>query len=108
MKANPSLKHWIYRENKWRAMRYGLDAMIIKTRTGYTKSLREDISEWMEKLEPYFNSMNYSKHTPWLNKILENGNSAQRQRKMFEQSHDLLEVVRYNISEFEKGEPIWL
>lgn len=107
MKANPSLKHWIYRENKWRAIRYGLDATIIKTRTGFTKSLREDIGEWMEKLDPYFNAMGYRQHIPLLNKILEMGNSAQRQRRVYEQSHDLLEVVRFNIREFENGEPIW-
>jgi carboxylate-amine ligase len=107
IKANPSLKHWIYRENKWRAIRYGLDATIIKTRTGFTKPLREDISEWMDKLEPYFNTLDYHKHIPLLSKLLERGNSAQRQRRIYEQSHDLLEVVRFNIREFEKGEPIW-
>lgn len=107
-KANPTLKHWIYRENKWRAIRYGLDSNIIVTRTGRTLPLRGDLENWMDKLQPYIQSLRYEKFIEIIPQIISNGNSSQRQRKIFTQTNDLQEVVRFNVKEFDHGKPIWI
>ena len=44
---------WLSRENKWRVIRYGLDADLVMNTDGKTKLLRDDIKEWVEKLQPY-------------------------------------------------------
>lgn len=107
IKTTPSLKHWIYRENKWRAIRYGLEASIIISRTGQTELLKEDLERWIIKLQPYIQSMKYEKYVDIIPKIIGKGNSSERQRKVFEQSGDLMTVIRHNIMEFEQGNPIW-
>ncbi len=106
-KANPALKHWIYRENKWRAIRHGLHASIIVTRNGRTQDLREDLGNWMVKLEPYIRLLNYEKYIDIIPHIILKGNSSERQRNVFMATHDLHEVVRFNVKEFEQGAPIW-
>jgi len=107
-KTNPALKHWICRENKWRAIRYGLHSSIIVTRTGRVLPLREDLEDWTIKLQPYIQSLNYEKHVEVIPQIISKGNSSERQRKIFTESNDLHEVVRFNVKEFEYGSPIWI
>ncbi len=107
MKTTPSLKHWIYRENKWRAIRYGLEASIITSRTGKTELLREDLERWITKLQPYIQSMNYEKYIDIIPQLIGKGNSSQRQRKVYHESGDLMAVIRHNIMELEQGQPIW-
>jgi carboxylate-amine ligase len=106
--TNPSLKRWIYRENKWRAIRYGLQASIIVTREGHTKLLADDLNEWIEKLAPQIKRLGYEAYFETIRQIILKGNSAERQRKIFEQTNELNEVVKFNNKEFEKGVPIWL
>jgi carboxylate-amine ligase len=103
---NP-LKHWIIRENKWRAIRYGLHGQIVVSRTGKTKLIYKDILEWMVTLAPYVKELNYSEHFNTIKDIIEKGNSSERQYKVFESSQDLREVIRYNLKEFESGQPQW-
>lgn len=107
MKTTPSLKHWIYRENKWRAIRYGLEASIIISRTGQTKLLREDLERWISKLQPYILLMNYEQYMDIIAEVMVKGNSSQRQRNVYNESGDLMEVIRHNVMEFEQGKPIW-
>ncbi len=49
----PDLSDWVVRENKWRAVRYGIDADIIVDDEGHSQSLRSSIHEILEKLEPF-------------------------------------------------------
>ena len=105
--SHTPLKHWIFRENKWRAIRYGLHAQIVATRSGKTKLLYKDIQDWVKALTPYAKDLKYEE---WMNTILqmvEKGTSSERQYRVFEATHDLLEVIRHNVTEFEKGEPVW-
>jgi glutamate---cysteine ligase / carboxylate-amine ligase len=103
---NP-LKHWIIRENKWRAIRYGLHGQIVVSRTGKTKLIYRDILEWMVTLAPYVKEFNYGEHFNTIKDMIEKGNSAERQYKFFEPSQDLREVIRHNLKEFESGQPQW-
>ena len=46
------LQPWYVRENKWRAARYGLDAIIIKDSHGNEGEVRDDLRELLVRLEP--------------------------------------------------------
>ena len=85
-RSHAPLKHWIIRENKWRTLRFGLDAEIVSTRTGKTKSLRKNILEWIKKLEPYAKELNYSDQMAFVREIALRGNSSHRQRMVFKKT----------------------
>ncbi|MBT1686894.1 carboxylate-amine ligase [Dawidia soli] len=101
------LKHWIFRENKWRAIRYGLDAEVVVTRNGKTKLLRKDIAEWLKTLRPYAARMGYEKYLTVIDSILKHGTSSSRQHNVFMKSNDLGAVIRHNVEEFVSGVPQW-
>ncbi len=103
----PLPPRWILRENKWRAMRHGLNADIITATDGSCKSVRQDILEWLEKLAPYSRQNDYGKYFDFIKVICEKGNSAFRQREVFQKTGSLHEVVRHNVREFNEGYPIW-
>jgi carboxylate-amine ligase len=98
---------WVTRENKWRAMRYGLEACLITSGEGTCKMLRDDIHDWLKKLEPYAETLGYREHIHTLRQILERGNSATRQRAIYGKTGSLDEVVKFNMREFKAGAPLW-
>ena len=101
------LHRWIFRENKWRAIRYGLDADVIPTRHGSPKRMRDDIQEWILKLEPYARKLNCVEYLSRVTEIATKGNSSQRQTRVFQATNDLDAVIRHNVAEFDKGMPLW-
>ena len=105
--SHTPMKQWILRENKWRALRYGLHAQIVAARNGKTKPLYKDLQEWLKIIEPYVQELKYSSYLNVVKEIIEKGNSAERQYKIFESANDLKEVIRHNVREFESGEPRW-
>jgi carboxylate-amine ligase len=106
--AHKSLHHWVFRENKWRAIRHGLKGEIILAANKKTVSVHEDIGLWLDTVEPYSEKLGYQAQITLLRNVLEKGNSSERQIKVFEQTNTLHDVIRHNVAEFEKGEPIWL
>lgn len=103
----PTPQRWLSRENKWRAMRYGLDAELVLNMQGETKPIRKDIEDWLHKTAKYRETLDYGKYIQTLRQILANGNSSHRQRRVFEETGSLQTVVRHNIDEFESRHPIW-
>ncbi|MBL0740264.1 carboxylate-amine ligase [Chryseolinea lacunae] len=106
-KSYTYLSRWIFRENKWRAIRYGLDAEMIPTRRGKAKGMRDDIADWIKKLEPYAQALNCTDYLARVNEIAQRGNSSERQTRVFQNTNDLEAVIRHNVAEFDKGMPIW-
>lgn len=98
---------WIARENKWRAMRHGLNADYITDISGSTKPLREDILEWIDRLQPYIEQFGYQDYIQDLRMIVVRGNSSERQHAIFEQTGSLEEIVRHTVSEFIAQRPIY-
>lgn len=94
--------HWVARENKWRVMRYGLDAELVTTE-GKIKSLREDIIEWLEKLHSHAVKLQYTPYLDKLKDLMQHGTSSERQRACFVQTQNLEDVVKHNIHEFNQS-----
>lgn len=46
------LQPWFVRENKWRAARYGMEAIVIKDSHGTEAEVKDDLRELLVRLEP--------------------------------------------------------
>ncbi len=104
----PTSPLWFARENKWRAIRHGLKANLVVDLGGETKPIAQDILEWIEKLAPYTNQFGYQKYCEALKNIVEKGSSSSRQRKVYNSSNSLQEVVKFNVDEFTVRKPIFV
>lgn len=103
----PPPPRWLARENKWRAMRSGLDAKLITSLTGEVKSLRDDVNEWCLRISRTVSDLGYEAHFDTLRRILAEGNSSMRQRDVFARTGSLGQVVAHNVAEFEARHPLW-
>ncbi len=98
--------NWVARENKWRAMRFGLDADIVTSADGDYCSLRTSLEEWIQRLKPYYDKLGYNEYLTDLQLIINYGNSAARQTMLFQLHQHLTAVALNNIQEFEAGLPL--
>ena len=53
----PTMPPWHVQENKWRAARYGLDAVIILDADSNERLVTEDLDELLNRLEPVAKSL---------------------------------------------------
>ncbi len=103
----PRPANWRMRENKWRAMRYGLSAELVSDNFGETRTIREDITQWIDRLEPFFEKLGYQTYRDTLRGIVEHGNSAMRQRRVFETEGTFQAVYAHAAEELLAGRPLW-
>jgi carboxylate-amine ligase len=91
-------------ENKWRAVRYGLDGKLIDLGKGQeqpARSLVRELIEWF--LDDVLDELGSRKEVEYAFQILEHGTSADRQLARFRQTGDLKNVVDAVISETAEG-----
>ncbi|WP_253675028.1 hypothetical protein [Legionella micdadei] len=74
---------------------------------GKIKLMREDLYEWISKLEPYIKRLNYQNYFAYLKTIIESGTSSERQKMIFSQNGSLRDVVKHNVSEFLLQVPLY-
>ncbi|MBN8542951.1 MAG: YbdK family carboxylate-amine ligase [Alphaproteobacteria bacterium] len=98
---------WLSRENKWRVMRHGLEAQLVMNSEGKLKHVREDIAEWVERVKPYAEKLGYEEYLKDVLAISQHGNSSSRQRKKFQETQLLEEVVKLTVDEFMNRQPPW-
>jgi carboxylate-amine ligase len=104
---NKMIPSWAIRENKWRSIRYGLSAELIKSPSNETIGIKDDIVRWLKILHPIMKKKKYDEYFKNVWKIIDNGNSAERQLKVFSKTSNLHEVIKHNVKEFELMEPQW-
>ncbi len=91
-------------ENKWRAVRYGLDGKLIDFGKEEEKPARELIREMLEWfLGDVLDELGSRKEVEYAYKILEEGSSADRQLATFRRTGSLKSVVDQLIVESEEG-----
>ncbi|MGL4555463.1 MAG: carboxylate-amine ligase [Gemmataceae bacterium] len=91
-------------ENKWRAVRYGLDGKLLdlgKQEEVPTRALIEELIRWF--LDDVLDELGTRKEVEYAFEILKNGSSASRQIAVFERTNDLKAVVDHLIRETEEG-----
>jgi carboxylate-amine ligase len=96
----PSQPSWIVRDNKWRATRYGLDAIVITDAAGATAPLRDELYELFRMLQPVAERLGCASELQVVNEVLERGASYERQRAVMAAGGPLTNVVDALVTEF--------
>ena len=86
-------------ENKWRALRYGLDGKMIDFGKGCEVPVRDLIFEYLHFVDDVVDELGSREELNYIYRILENGTGADRQLKVFRETGDLKKVVDYIVSE---------
>jgi carboxylate-amine ligase len=81
-------------ENKWLAARHGLDAHLVDLPKRERVPVPELTRRVMERLRPHAVELGSEADFDCLEDILDMGNGAARQRKVYDANHDFREVVR--------------
>ena len=96
------LPSFLIRENKWRAARYGLDAVLIIDSFGKLVPVKQAIEKLIIELEPTAKELRADKELTNIRKIFERGTSSKRQRKIFNETNgDWNAIIDSLINEFE-------
>ncbi|WP_369130444.1 glutamate--cysteine ligase [Modestobacter roseus] len=102
----PTPAGWIVRENKWRAVRYGLDAQIVVDEQGTVAPVREALAELVEELLPTARKLDCEAELLDVRRVLAVGGSYQRQRAVAAaHDGDLHPVVDSLVAELRDGLP---
>ena len=98
----PMMPPWHVQENKWRAARYGLDAIIILDAESNERPLIEDLHDLLDRLTPVAESLHCGDELAAVADIPRLGASYQRQRRVAEaRGGDLCAVVDALVSELD-------
>jgi carboxylate-amine ligase len=81
-------------ENKWRAVRYGLDADLVDLERDEELPAREAILALVERAAPFARRLGCTRELAEVERICRRGNGADEQRKNHERDGTLLAVVR--------------
>ena len=85
---------WHVQENKWRAARYGLDAIVILNDASEERLVTEDLVDLLARLEPVAARLGCEKELAGVRDIIHKGASYQRQRAIAASTEgDLVAVV---------------
>ena len=95
-------------ENKWRASRYGLEGKLIDFGKQIEVPTRDLIQELLQFVDDVVDDLGSRKEVSHIQKMLEMGTGAERQLRVFEETHDLKAVVDYIVKETRIGleEPV--
>ena len=96
----PSPASWVVRDNKWRATRYGLDAIVITDDSGATAPMRDELYELVRELEPVADRLGCGSELSVVSEVLDQGASYERQRAVMADGGALTEVVDALVTEF--------
>jgi len=86
-------------ENKWRAARYGIEGKLIDFGREAEVPMRELMLELMEFIDDVLDDLGSRSSVEYIHTILNEGTSAERQLRVYQQTGDLKEVVRHLVME---------
>ena len=93
---------WHVQENKWRAARYGLEAIIILDADSNERLVTDDLDDLLTRLAPVAESLHCSSELAAVADIPRRGASYQRQRRVAEANGgDLGAVVDALVAELD-------
>ncbi|MEC3973929.1 glutamate--cysteine ligase [Amycolatopsis sp. H20-H5] len=102
----PVLPPWHVQENKWRAARYGAEAIVIVDSAGTEKLVTDDIVLLLDRLEPVARRLDCVDELRSVETILRHGPSYLRQRAVARQHNGSLKaVVASLVTELRDGLP---
>jgi carboxylate-amine ligase len=86
-------------ENKWRAARYGIEGKLIDFGREAEVPMRELMLELMELIDDVVDELGSRSAVEYIHTILNEGTSAERQLRVYQQAGDLKDVVRHLVME---------
>jgi carboxylate-amine ligase len=102
----PTLQPWFVRENKWRAARYGMEAIIIQNAAGDELLVTKDLEELLPLLAPIAESLDCVGELAKMQDIIDGGASYQRQLRVAAANNGSLKaVVSSLVRELRDGHP---
>ena len=100
----PTMPPWHVQENKWRAARYGLDAIVVLDADSHERLVTEDLADLLERLAPVAERLGCPDELAAVAEIPRRGASYQRQRAVAERTGgDLVAVVDSVVAELRAG-----
>jgi carboxylate-amine ligase len=92
----PSYHRILTTENKWLAARYGIDAPVMDLATGRRNRvpLAQMIRRTVKLVEPHARELGAERELEGIEDILQRGNGADRQLRVFNANRDIVEVAR--------------
>jgi glutamate---cysteine ligase / carboxylate-amine ligase len=91
-------RRMLIQENKWRALRYGLDGMLIDFGKQKEVPVRDLIRELLEFVDEVVDDLGSRKEIEHIHTILDRGTSADEQLRVYKESKDLKTVVDHLIA----------
>ncbi|MBV9611983.1 MAG: carboxylate-amine ligase [Acidobacteriaceae bacterium] len=86
-------------ENKWRAVRYGLDGKLIDFGKQEEVPLRDLIYEYLSFVDDVVDELGSREEIGYIHQILKHGTGADRQLRVFQETGDLRKVMDYIVYE---------
>ncbi|MFD5869428.1 glutamate--cysteine ligase [Corynebacterium sp. NPDC060344] len=77
----PSMQYWHNDENKWRACRYGMDALIIVDRDTNERWVKDDLNDLLARLAPIAEKLGCAEELAGVRDIVRGGAGYERQRR---------------------------
>jgi len=93
----------LVKENKWRAARYGIEGKLIDFGKEAEVPMKTLIPELMELVDDVVDDLGSRSAINYVNTILSEGTSAERQLRVYQQTGDLKAVVRHVVAETRAG-----
>ena len=90
---------WLVQESKWRAARYGLEAIVILDSDCTERLVTEDLSNVLERLAPIARDLECVDELAGVSRIIERGASYQRQRAVYARTGSMRDVVASVVEE---------
>ncbi len=82
-------------ENKWRAVRYGLDGKLIDWGRQVELPARDLIMELLEFVDDVVDDLGCRDELAYVERILEEGSGADRQLDVFKETGEIIDVAKY-------------
>ena len=90
-------------ENKWRAIRYGLDGKMIDFGKQTEVPTRELMVEYLAFIDDVVDELGSRKEIDYIHTMIEGGSGADRQLKVYRETGSLRSVVDYMAAETKAG-----
>lgn len=101
----PILPRTLIEENKWRAMRYGLDGYVLDFVRNRRLTMRESIIELLEFVDDVIDDLGTRREINHLRCLLTHpqGTGADRQIEVYQRTHSIQAVIQYLIEQTAQG-----
>ena len=100
----PVMPPWHHQENKWRAARYGLEAVVIRDTRNRERLVTEDLADLLTDLEPLADELGCARELAHVETMMSGAVGYQRQRRVARENGGDLRAVVMDIVERNRAE----